>query len=120
MFAQGNWCKVWSVEDKGKTSVARISTSRKNDNGEYETDWSDSFVRLVGNARNVAEGDRKQIGRCGVTNRYDKEKKVTYTNYVIFDWAEGNESTSTMTNQKESDDFVKVPSNISSEELPFN
>jgi len=93
MFSNGAWAKIWKCEKgQGNYYVAQMSTSRKNQDGNYENDWSDGRVRLVGTAAKQAEkikdGDRLQIENCGVTNTYDKEKKVTYTNYVIFAFSE--------------------------------
>ena len=94
-FATGKYAKVWKVEDKGKYSVAEMSTSKKNkQTGEYETDWSDKFVRLIGDAhtaiQKLGSGARIKIGDCDVTNKYDKEKKQTYTNYAIFSLEDAN------------------------------
>jgi hypothetical protein len=67
----------------------RISTSRKNkQTGEYEQDFS-GFVMCLGTAAaqkaaKLTEGSRIKIGDCDVTTKYDKEKKVTYTNFSIF------------------------------------
>lgn len=90
MFANGSYAKLWEIKSIGeKFSDVRISTSVKNKKtDEYEQDFG-SFVRMVGQAHKQMEylkdGDRFQIVRCGVTNKYDKEKKVTYWNCVIFE-----------------------------------
>lgn len=91
-FRQGAYAKVWSAEDKGKYSVGNISISRKNkDTDKYEVEFQDGFVRFVGNAHNALsnlsideKGASIQITSCDVTNKYDAEKKKTYTNFVIF------------------------------------
>lgn len=127
MFANRAYVKIWKLEDKGKYYTARMSTSKKVDNG-YEQDWSDNFVRLVGTAANqvrsgkLKEGDRAQIENCGVTNQYSKEKNTTYTNYVIFAFTEDNAgNTSTPANPPQRDtSFVNVPKDLDNEELPFN
>ena len=89
-FRQGSYAKVWQVKPISDTITEfRISTSRKNKQTDtYEQDFS-GFVRCVGTAtaRKAAalkEGDKIKIGDCDVTTKYDKEKGVTYTNYVIF------------------------------------
>ena len=90
MFANGSYAKLWKIKSIGeKYSDVRISTSVKNKKtDEYEQDFG-SFVRMVGQAHQqmeyMNEGDRFQIVRCGVTNKYDKEKNVTYWNPVIFE-----------------------------------
>lgn len=90
MFGAGSYAKLWEIRDrKEKYTDIRISTSRKNkETGNYEQDFGD-FARLVGKAHEAAEdlndGDRFKIIKCGVENRYNKEKKVTYYNFVIFE-----------------------------------
>ena len=129
MFGNGSYVKIWKLEDKGKYYQAQMSTSRKVED-KYETDWSDNFTRLVGNAASqvrsgkIKEGDRVQIDNCGVTNQYNKEKRVTYTNYVIFSFAENDQNTSSRntsnkTTQKKDTSFNDVPDGIE-EDLPFN
>ena len=82
-FRKDAYCTVWEVKQgSGNFSDARISTSKKNkQTGEYETDFS-GFVRFIGSAHqkssSLKEKDRIKLGDCEVTNRYDKEKKVTY------------------------------------------
>ena len=90
MFAANSWAKIWEIKEiKDKYSEVRISTSVKDKATEkYEQDFG-AFVRMVGQAHKqmayLNEGDRFKIVRCGVTNKYDKESKKTYTNYVIFE-----------------------------------
>jgi len=86
-FRVDSFAKVWEVEDKGNYSEAKISISKKNkQTNQYETDFQ-SKVRLVGQAHTckVKANDRIKIKACDVSNKYDKEKKITYTNYVIFE-----------------------------------
>lgn len=89
MFSVGSYAKLWQIKGiKEKYSEVRISTSRKNKEGKYEQDFG-GFVRMVGQAHEqinyLTEGDSFKIVRCGVSNTYDKEKKVTYNNFVIFE-----------------------------------
>lgn len=124
MFSNGSWIKVWKIEKgAGNYYLASMSSSKKNDKGEYEQDWADGRVRLVGTAAKQAEsikdGDRMQIESCGVTNKYDKEKKTVYTNYVVFAFA-GDQATNGKTTKGKNTDFVKVPDNGDDGELPFN
>lgn len=90
MFSAGSYAKIWEIKkiDK-KYSDIRISTSSKDkETGKYEQDFG-GFVRLFGQAHQqmeyLSEGDKFKIVRCGVTNKYDKAKQVTYTNYLIFE-----------------------------------
>lgn len=89
MFSVGSFAKLWQIKEiKEKYSEVRISTSRKNKEGKYEQDFG-GFVRMVGQAHEqinyLTEGDSFKIVRCGVSNTYDKEKKVAYNNFVIFE-----------------------------------
>jgi len=90
MFSVGSFAKIWEIkEGKGKYTDIRISTSKKDrDTGEYTQDFG-GFVRMVGKANDamahLEEKDSFKIVRCGVENHYDKEKKVTYYNFVIFE-----------------------------------
>ena len=146
-FRSGAYAKVWSCsKGNGNYYVADMSTSRKTQDGGYENDWSNKFVRLVGEAAEQAEsindGDSVRIGSCDVTNHYDKAKQTLYTNYVIFsfmndddDNGSGNtqrnsakKTTSSKSSTKGSnakkvveasdDDYVNIPDGID-EELPF-
>lgn len=125
MFSTGSYAHIWKLEDKGNYHVAQMSTSKKsNETGEYEKDWNDNFVRLVGTAHNQAKtldtSKNVKIGRCGVSNNYSKEKNTTYTNYVIFNFEDNDSNTSgnTQKSQISKDDFMNVPA-IDDDELPF-
>lgn len=89
-FRTGSFAKIWEVVPKGDASTQlRLSISRKNkQTGEYEQDFS-GFVMAIGSAAaqkaaKLKEGDRIKLGDVDVTTKYDKEKKVTYTNYKLF------------------------------------
>ncbi len=116
------FAKVWEIENKGNYHVVSLSTSKKNKTtGEYETDFSSKFVRFIGTAHNEASslkvGDTIKIGSCEVTNSYDKEKKTTYTNYLVYSFEKEGENSGN--NQANSiDDFV--PPTDDTDELPFN
>lgn len=124
MFSNNTYAKLWKIEQvQGKNYYqGQISTSRKNQQGEYETDFSASFVRFVGNAAKTAaslkDGDRIHIINCGVTNSYDKEKKVTYTNYIIFECE--NASNGQQPQKKPDPSSFNDVSDAVDEELPFS
>lgn len=86
----GACATIWTSEPVSDTMTkCRISISRKNkQTGEYETDFS-GFVSFIGSlaakkAAGLKEKDRIRLGDVDVTNRYDKEKGVTYTNFKVF------------------------------------
>lgn len=118
--------KVWEVENKGNYHIVSLSTSKKNkETNEYETDFSNKFVRFIGTAHTLAadlkKGDTIKLGSCEVTNKYDKEKNTTYTNYLVYSFEkEGDNSNSNNQSKPKSDDgFMNIPDGID-EELPFN
>lgn len=89
-FRKESFATVWSVESVSDTlTKARISISRKNKKtGDYENDFS-GFVSFIGTAAAIKaaglkEKDRIRLGDIDVTNKYDKEKNITYTNFKIF------------------------------------
>lgn len=109
---RGGFARIWSIDDKGNYSVAKISTSKKRRDGDgYETDFQDGFVRLIGSAHEKAKtlaitekGFAIQITSCEVTTPYNAETKKGYTNYAIFAFniPESNDSSSTTKNSKKS------------------
>ena len=89
-FRTGAYAKVWSIEPKRDTVTScRISIAKKNrDTGVYEQEFG-GFVSFLGTsaagkAAKLKEGDSIKLGDIDVTNRYDKENEVTYTNFSCF------------------------------------
>lgn len=86
----GGFARVWKVEDKGKYSVVQLSTSNRKEDGSYETDFQNNFVRFVGKAHTMAQGITDpvniQIKNCDVTRYWSKEKEKEYINFVVFDF----------------------------------
>lgn len=88
-FRVGAYATVWNVESvSGTMTKVRISTNRKNKDDEYEQDFG-GYVAFVGTANanaaaSLKERDRIKLGNCDVTNRYDKEKRTSYTNFTVF------------------------------------
>ena len=123
-FRKGSYCKVWEVSPVSETMTKlRISITKKNkQTGEYEKEFS-GFVACVGSAAakkaaSLKSGDRIALGDCDVTNSYNKEKGVEYTNFKVFDFTVEGESTATAT-QKKSIDDGEVESNEPDSDLPF-
>lgn len=98
-FRNGAFASVFSVrEGRGNYYDVRIATSRKDPKTDnYVTDFS-GFVRFAGSAANVikkylgmdskANGNRPitriKLGDVDTTNNFDAQKKITYTNHVVF------------------------------------
>lgn len=82
--------KIWKVDKRDKFTVVEMTTSTKAQDGNYYTDWRCSHTMLVGKAHeaNIEPGDMVTIGDFEVRNKYDEEKKTTYTDYKIFDFEE--------------------------------
>lgn len=136
---RGGYARIWSIEDRGNYSVAKISTSKKHrDDGGYETDFQDGFVRLIGSAHTKAQDlnipDNKgvsiQITSCEVTTTYDAETKKGYTNYAIFSFEipNGNSSRDNASSsgskkhsksKSKSETASKEPVDDDDDELPF-
>lgn len=122
-FRNGAFATVWETRaGNGNWTEVKLSISKKNrQSGEYETDFS-GFVRFIGtanaNAAYLGERERIKIGECDVTNRYDRDKGVTYTNYAVFSFenVDGNNSSSGGKHQN-SDGFMSYPDEG---DLPFN
>ena len=135
-FRNDSYARVWQVEDKGKYSTARVTISRKDKNsGTYNTEFSDGYVRLVGQAHTALQGvqiDEKKgisvkISSCDVTNVYTApDGKVSYTpHYTIFglEIQDGGNKTGNNANsapKSGSDDFMNIPDGVDDDELPFD
>lgn len=130
-FRQGAFAKIWKVENKGNYHVAEMSVSKKNDAGGYDVTWQNKFVRLVGTAHTQADkldiSKSVKIGACDVTNKYDKDKNTTYTNYVIFAFEDENDKNNNAKNSKpvkkseteKTDGFYPIDETIEDDDLPF-
>lgn len=124
-FRNGAYATIWEVKDgKGNYADVRISISKKNkQTNEYETDFN-GFVRFIGDAgkkvKNYKEKDRVKLGDCDVTNHYDKEKRVTYTNCAVFSFEDSESSGGNGGILNGSDGFMNIPDDVNDSGLPFN
>ena len=99
-FKNNGFAKVWDVQQKDGYVSIRMSTSYKDKNTEeYKTDFS-GFAKLLGDAKDkpVIVGDRIKIISCEVKNKYNKERRTTYTDYIIWDLEIQSEATPYNTN----------------------
>jgi hypothetical protein len=124
-FRTGAYAKVWKTEDKGNYSVVELSTSKKNkQTGKYETDFNGKFVRFIGQAhtdiKKYGDGIKIKLGDVEVTNSYNKETKIGYTNFLVFSFEaeESNTNTNTGSLPTGNEDFMKIE-DIDLSELPF-
>lgn len=93
-FRTGAYAKVWEVSPVNDTKTKlRMSISRKNkQTNEYEQEFS-GYVMAYGTAaaRKAAAlpaGARIKLGDVDVSTWYDKERKVSYTNFKLFSFEE--------------------------------
>lgn len=122
MFSNGSYLKIWEEKRASdKYADVRATTSRKNANGEYEQDFN-GFVRLAGKAftqyKNAGDKPSLKIARCGVTQTYDKDKKTNFTNFLVFEFEDGGNTTSNNGSSKPAQ-AASVPDSLDDEELPF-
>lgn len=125
---RGGFARIWSIEDKGNYSVAKISTSKKRKDGDgYETDFQNGFVRLIGSAHEkgktltvTEKGVAIQITSCEVTTPYNAETQKGYTNYAIFAFniPEGSKKSSAKTSKAKTKKAAEVEDE-QEDELPF-
>lgn len=124
-FRTGSYATVWEVEPKTETwTKARISTSRKNkQTGTYETDFS-GFVSFFGTAvakkaSGLHERDRIKLGDVDVTNTYNKEKGITYTNFSIYSFEMADDPKPAQQRPTVDMGFLEVPEDAGEDGLPF-
>jgi len=127
-FRVNAYAKVWEVESKSNTwTKLRLSVSKKNkETGEFEQDFN-GFVDCLGTAvaskaAALSKGDTIRLGDVDVTNRYDSEKKITYTNYKMFSFENENStgSTAPTPNRNTDEPEVTVDSGeVEDDRLPF-
>lgn len=124
MFANNRYAKIWRVDNSGKCPKAQISISRKNDDGEYETRFSE-WVVFFGKARDKAadlcENDRIKILNCGVENWFNKETDKKYYSFMVFDYenAGTSESNNTTTEKNVETKAVSGAEVNEDDDLPF-
>lgn len=114
---------IWEVKKCGKYTDIQASTRKKNNQtGEWETDFS-GYIRLVGNANTKAtdfsEGKLQnpikiEVGGFEVTQKYSKEHKKTFTNFVMYDFE--MEDAQPAQPKPSPDDFVTITNDS---DMPF-
>ena len=89
-FKSGSFATVWETKPYSSTMAhGRISIERKDPKTDkYVQEWG-GYVTFLGTAcvekaMGLRRRDRIKLGSVDVTNKYDAEKKVTYTNFNIY------------------------------------
>lgn len=123
-FRKDAYCSVWEIiPEKDTRTKVRISTSRRiKDSDKFEQDFS-GYVAFVGTATAkkaacLKKGSRIKLGDVDVTTSYNAEKKVTYTNYTVFNFEEAN-TTNTSAVNNEPEPAVAVDDGEVDDRLPF-
>lgn len=124
-FRSGAYATVWEVKPVTDTMTkVRISISRKNkQTNQYEDDFG-GYVAFVGmnNAKNAAallERERIKLGDVEVTTKYDREKKITYTNFTAFSFEIPNATNVTTAEEVVEATVEATDEQISDGEVPF-
>ena len=119
-FRTGSYATVWEVKPRSNTMTsARISINRKDKNtGEYVQDFG-GYVSFIGTATaekaaKLKVKDRIKLGDVDVNNRYDAEKKVTYTNFNVYSFEMADAPQSAQVSHDDPE-----PLEDSDNELPF-
>lgn len=116
---RGGYARVWSVENKGKYSTARLSTSKKSQdedgNDIWVTDFQDGFVKFIGsahtkineleiptNAKGESKGVGIQITSCETTTYYNPKTEKTNVNYVVYAFNAPDDNDSSKSTTKKS------------------
>ena len=127
-FRTGAWCKIWEVQPVSNTlTKLRISISRKKrGTDEYAQDFG-GYVACMGTAAadkasRLSVGDTIKLGDIDVSNTYNKEKKVTYTDFKVFSFevgdAAGDNTDGKAPGEVDSGE-VEAPEDNSKGKLPF-
>ena len=114
-FRTGSYATIWGVVESisDTKTKARISISRRNKmTGEYNTDFS-GFVEFIGTsaankALTLKERDRIKLGNIDVSNKYDKEKNITYVNYKVFSFDIQNVTSGNTESPVNTEDFQSL------------
>lgn len=97
-FANGKYATCWTDKNTNKVlnlfekyAEVQITTSKKKQDGTYDTDFS-GRVRFVGKSFDkikridLREKDRLKLLEVETCNRYDKEKKRSFDSFIVWDF----------------------------------
>ena len=130
-FRTGSFCKVWEVSSISDTMTkARVSISRKDRNTDQYVQDFGGFIVFVGTQAaqkglRLQPGDTIKLGDVDVSNRYDKVKRVEYTDFKVFSFEGPDELGDGHGRQQDpmqtSPDleFMKIEEGFDGETVPF-
>ncbi len=85
MLNISGYATIWQPENKGKYTIANISTSKKDKDGNYvNMSWKAKFV---GKNQDIQERQRIKITKGSIEVRKYQEKY--YYDVIIYEWEEG-------------------------------
>ncbi|MEG2813591.1 MAG: hypothetical protein RSA79_03225 [Oscillospiraceae bacterium] len=105
---------------------ANLSSSKKNTDkdGNISYTYMSWNGRFVGDAFEAAKalrnGDKIDIIKGGIQNRYDKEKKMLYVDVVIFEYILSEKSTKSVEQTDEISSLTPPPESFEYEEIDTN
>lgn len=119
-FANRKYAKIWEIKSHDKYSEIKISTSKKDGDGGFEQDFS-GYARFLGKAfeksKSLKGNEQIKLLEVEVTNKYDKDKGITYTNYLVWDFEIAEKSGASK--QENSNDNPPPMQPIDDTDLPF-
>ena len=123
-FRKDTYATVWEIKPKSETMTnGRISINRKDkQTDQYVQDWG-GYVTFLGTAcaskaAKLKPKDRIRLGDVDVTNKYDKERQTTYTNFNIYSFELADNTNVGGQNRQQTPDTVSEDSDLSGD-LPF-
>lgn len=110
------FAKVWEAEVKERMVKLKLSTGDKKQDGTWEnSSWNAIVVgKQLEEAKEIKKGDTIEIASGKISNVYDKEKKVTYYNVVIFEFINGEGGKVEKPKER-----VETPDEFDPDEFPF-
>lgn len=124
-FRSNAYAKIWEIQPISNTlTKLRISISRKKrGTDEYEQDFG-GYVACIGTAAadkasRLSVGDTIKLGDVDVSNTYNKEKKVTYTDFKVFSFELGDAKEKSEEATEADSGEVEAPDEDYGDRLPF-
>lgn len=112
-YIKDQYAKLWSIDNSGTYPKARITTSEKNKDGEWDKSKTSSwFATFFGEAKEKASEldgtERIKITKGKITNISKKQDDGTwksYLNVIVFDFESPNGSSNKRQETVEEEEF---------------
>ncbi len=94
LSSKGSVVTLWDIKPSEKSTKCKVTVSQKDKKtNTWETQFN-SFALFAGQAHNFISGmkekDRVKITQFDISNKYDKEKKITYWNLTVWECEDAN------------------------------